>query len=253
MVVSGHWMFCSGYHHATYIAGAVKLADASQWVMVFVPKAAVSVVDNWNTQGLRATGSVEFSLVDQKVPKAWVASMKDPCSHRQPLFRLPTGQCFALGFASLALGLAQGALQDCVVLAQHKRPRNSSRGLNEDVDAQRLMGQAQARLQGAQLLVAHHAQEAWEAAQQCQGTELVPERLRVNLRMAGTHGLREAADVMQLAWQIAGTSGIYQEHPLHQKHLDMAVVSQHAQARASHYAWLGRALFGGAYEAGPLN
>ncbi len=221
--------------------------------MVFVPKSSVQMLDNWQTQGLRATGSVEFSLTECEVPRAWVASMRQPCPLPQPLFRLPTGQCFALGFAALALGVAQAALDDCVALAQHKRPRNSAGELNQDIDAQRAMGEAQARCKAAMLLVHESAAQGWLLAQAVDNHSLISEAARVNLRLAATHGLREASAVMGLAWQIAGTSGIFHNHPLHQRHQDMAVISQHAQGRVSHYAWIGRFLFGGAYEPGPLN
>ncbi len=65
--------------------------------------------------------------------------------------------------------------------------------------------------------------------------------------------MREAARVLDAAYEVAGSSGIYQDNPLHRRFQDMKVISQHVQARRSHYGFVGRHLLGYPFQPGPLN
>ncbi len=263
LLVTGHWGFSSGFHHASHLTGAVRISGGvhdSEWVMVFFPKARAQLVDNWHTAGLQATGSVQFKVDNLQVPAAWVAHTMAPAQQDATITRLPTGLVFALSFASLALGVVRAALDETLTLAATKSPRYSG-NLRHEPEAQRQLGLADARWRAAQALVEQTAQQAWQAAlaypssnhEAADSRRQVATEVRVAMRTAGTHGLREASAIMRLIWDVAGTSGIYYDHPLHQRFQDLQVISQHAQARASHYAWIGRYRLGGDYEPGPLN
>jgi alkylation response protein AidB-like acyl-CoA dehydrogenase len=75
---------------------------------------------------------------------------------------------------------------------------------------------------------------------------------RAALRMCGTHVIRECADVLDLAYKVAGSTGIYQDHTLQRRFQDMHVITQHVQARESYFALLGRYAISGNYETGPM-
>ena len=60
------------------------------------------------------------------------------------------------------------------------------------------------------------------------------------MRMAGTHTIREADAVMDLAYNIVGTDGIYRDRDFQRRYQDMRVITQHMQGRLTHYPRLGQ-------------
>ena len=77
--------------------------------------------------------------------------------------------------------------------------------------------------------------------------------MTVDLRMAGTHTIGEAAAALQLAYTVAGSSAIYRANPLQRRFQDMQVITQHVQGRPGHYGYVGRYFLGHEFKPGPLN
>ncbi len=161
------------------------------------------------------------------------------------LTRIPGALLFAASFAAVALGVAQGALGDMLALAQGKVPRFTSQVLQDDPRVQHLVGEAQARWRSARAYLYSTVEEALAGVR----TSIsMAHAHRAALRMAGTHVIREAAAVVDLAYKVAGTTAIYQPHRLQRRFQDMHVITQHVQARESYYALLGRYAMTGQYE-----
>jgi 3-hydroxy-9,10-secoandrosta-1,3,5(10)-triene-9,17-dione monooxygenase len=71
--VRGSWDYASGITYATHFMGTVFTDDGGQ-IVVTVPRAQVTVVDDWGggrTLGLNATGSNTVVLDDVVVPERW--------------------------------------------------------------------------------------------------------------------------------------------------------------------------------------
>jgi indole-3-acetate monooxygenase len=77
--VDGRWSFGSGVRHADWLTGmAVALEDGQPvpgpdgrptLVLGFFPPAGAEVLDNWDTLGMRGTGSHDVCLADRFVPE----------------------------------------------------------------------------------------------------------------------------------------------------------------------------------------
>ena len=57
--------------------------------------------------------------------------------------------------------------------------------------------------------MARRARSAWEAVRAGEP----PRPVLVGMRLAGTHAIRQAADVVDLAYRVGGTTGIFADHP----------------------------------------
>jgi alkylation response protein AidB-like acyl-CoA dehydrogenase len=60
------------------------------------------------------------------------------------------------------------------------------------------------------------------------------------LRIAATHTIRLAVQVVDIAYNAAGATSIYDGHPLQRAFQDIHVISQHVQSRHAHYELVGR-------------
>ncbi|MQS10722.1 acyl-CoA dehydrogenase [Streptomyces kaniharaensis] len=121
-VVNGRWQFISGAHHSQWqvaLAMGPTPDGSSQWpLMALIPLSDLTIVDDWDTTGLRGTGSVTtvaenvFVPHDRLLPLALVlqeqsASKLNPES---PLYRAPLIATGSTTFTGTAIGLAKSAL-----------------------------------------------------------------------------------------------------------------------------------------------
>jgi alkylation response protein AidB-like acyl-CoA dehydrogenase len=230
--------------------GTARVADSRRWVMSFFPKEQATFHDNWQVQGLRGTGSFEFSVDELLIKKPWTADMAQAPNHDDDLYKIPSGLTFAVSFASVALGVARAGLDVVMELANDKVPGFTSQVLKDDPLVHAQMGQAEIRWRSAHAFLHATVDAIWNSLPDQTG---VTEDQRIALRMAGTHVIREAAAALDIGYSIAGSSGIYHDNPLHRRYQDMNVITQHVQGRLGHYGFVGRYLLGHPYEHGPLS
>ena len=67
----------------------------------------------------------------------------------------------------------------------------------------------------------------------------------MTLRMASTHAIHRARDAVDFAYNAAGTTAIFESHPLERRFRDMHTVTQQLQGRLSHFETVGAYLLGG--------
>lgn len=246
--LSGHWGFSSGCQHANWMMGAARFSKGGWRIAYFRPE-QVQFIDNWQTSGLRGTGSFEFTCKALALPGDQVADAGLPATFDNDITRVPSALLFACSFASVALGVAQGALDDVLEIARGKLPRYAALHLRDDPDVQRFIGKAQARWRSARAYLHATIQEVFASVRD---NNSITHAERAALRMCGTHVIRECADVLDLTYKVAGSTGIYQDHTLQRRFQDMHVITQHVQARESYFALLGRYAISGNYETGPM-
>ena len=82
---------------------------------------------------------------------------------------------------------------------------------------------------------------AAEAARYPEITAALFDRLgERSLRLATTHGIRQAVSVVDAVYNASGVTAIYDGHPLQRQFQDIHVISQHLQARFAHYELVGQ-------------
>ena len=81
------------------------------------------IEDTWTVVGLSGTGSHHFHVdgVDIPAERTCVPMSEDPCVD-DPIVRIPIPALISLGIGSVAVGIAQGAIDDIVALAAEKVP-----------------------------------------------------------------------------------------------------------------------------------
>ena len=76
------------------------------------------------------------------------------------------------------------------------------------------------------------ASTLWDSA--CKDGALTAED-RIGLRLAATHANREAARVAAVAYDVSGSSGIFENNPIQRRFQDTQVITQQVQGRMTHY------------------
>jgi alkylation response protein AidB-like acyl-CoA dehydrogenase len=102
---------------------------------------------------------------------------------------------------------------------------------------QAAVGRAEADLRSGRAFLAEAARELWT---ETASTGSTSQERRAVLRLAATHGIRLAVQVVDTVYNAAGVTSIYEGNPIQRYFQDIHVISQHIQARLSHYELVGQ-------------
>jgi len=67
---------------------------------------------------------------------------------------------------------------------------------------------------------------------------------RITVRMAATHAIHKAKDAVDFAYNAAGATAIFENHPLERRFRDIHTVTQQLQGRLSHFETVGAWMMG---------
>ncbi|MBN9624427.1 MAG: acyl-CoA dehydrogenase family protein, partial [Actinobacteria bacterium] len=150
--LSGDWSFGSGIKHAgwTHNGGIVK--ETGEMKILVAPRPEAELTENWDVMGLRATGSIDYSMRDVHVP----ASFTQSATTVEPLrggayYTIGLVPLASLGHTGWALGVGRRLLDELQALVAEKTGRPGS--VAESDAFQSAYADAEARLRAAQALV----------------------------------------------------------------------------------------------------
>lgn len=241
--LTGRWNFSSGSPHATWLAALtpVRGAGREETRVLFVPKEQATMIDTWDVHGLRGTGSYGFEIDDLFVPKARSYSSSETPRESGPLYVIPTTLFFCSGFATVALGAARTGLDAAIELARTKTPGGRPNKLLDLNTTHRQIGQAEAIWRAARAYLEASHTRLWESA--CMDLSTTTEE-RVGLRLASTHAIRQAAEVVDIAYNISASSAIFRSNPVQRRFRDVHVITQQVQGQMYHYDTVGQYFLG---------
>lgn len=252
-LLTGTFNFASGGRHATWLGGLAPIVEPDgtprrrhggpERRTLLFPAASAAMYDVWNVIGLRGTGSDSFAVSGLFVPHAHTVARDDPGERRYqaPLYCFPQGSLYASGFAGVALGLARTMLDDLVALARDKTPRGYSGALRESPVTQSQVAQSEARLSAARVYLLSSLEEIWLAVGRDGALGLDQ---RVAIRLAASHALREAREVVDFAYHAAGGTAVFSTNAFERRFRDAHTISQQLQGRDDHFETVGKFLLG---------
>ena len=208
--VTGRWAFASGCEHADVLFGngVEGVVDGMPQMRgaVFAP-ADVTIEDTWSVSGLCGTGSHHFHVDDALVPaeRTWDPLGGAPCIDA-PIAHLPPPAVISLVMASVALGIAQGALDDITLLASDKVPLLSPVALAGSPVFQLELATADTDLRAARSLLYEEAERVWVTA--ATGDPLTMEH-RAHIRASAVWAADRASSVVATAYRAGGGSSLY--------------------------------------------
>ena len=245
--VTGRLGFSSGCRYAAWLAaraqilenGRLRLEDGQpEERYLFVPAAEAELLDTWQVRGMRGTGTHDFAVSDVFVPaERTVLQASAPLLETGPLYQIPRRLLFGSGDAAVALGVARSCLATFFELAGTKKPRAMQETLRDQPLVHAPIGRSEAHLRSGRAFLTEAVREIWAEATSTGGVTL---NQRVALRLATTHAIRLAVDIVDTLYNAAGVTVIYKGNLMQRHFQDIHVISQHLQGRLSHYELIGK-------------
>jgi alkylation response protein AidB-like acyl-CoA dehydrogenase len=249
--VTGRQGFSSGCRHAAWLAARALILENGQPRVedgrpeeryLFVPVAEAELLDTWHVRGMRGTGTHDFAVRDVFVPaEHTVLQAGAPLLENGPLYQFPRRLLFAAGDAAVSLGAARACLDTFFELAGAKTPRSMQAPLRDQPVVQATVGRSEAHLRSARAFLTESVREIWSEAA---ATGAITLERRAVLRLATTHAIRLAVDVVDSVYNAAGVTAIFEGNPIQRHFQDIHVISQHTQARLAHYELIGKYALG---------
>jgi 3-hydroxy-9,10-secoandrosta-1,3,5(10)-triene-9,17-dione monooxygenase len=236
VILNGKWSFNTGATQSHWNTNAAVLAtpEGHQPVMVAIPMSDLTVVDDWHTAGMRASGSVTTIAQDLFVPQARVLPM-GPVIQGVPLtngnaastmYRAPFMSVACTTVGASCLGLAQAA-RDAFFERLPGRKITYT-----DYTDQSAAPITHLQVADATVRIDEARFHAYRAAQliddkSAAGADwTLPERAGVRLDLGAVcQRAKEAVDLLNTA---SGGSSIYRDVPIQRIERDVQTLNLHA-------------------------
>jgi len=239
LVLSGQWGFSSGVDVSQWNMLACTVMDGDRpvdWVMNLVPASDYEVIDDWQTLGLRGSGSRTVRCKEIFVPAHRSISMHVArpdhvfpglAVHTNPMFKAPSPAVGGYCIGGALVGNGQAVL-DASIEAVRSRSTNYSASKMRDFQTVQLrIGMAGAKIESVRHWFRRNCLEV-DAACRAGRVLTVEEKLRHKRDIAmGMKILHEAVDSL---YEMMGAMGIYDSVPLQRMFRD-------AHAGAAHFSF----------------
>jgi alkylation response protein AidB-like acyl-CoA dehydrogenase len=252
--VTGVWAFASGGRHATWLGahcpiykadGTPRRDAAGRQVerTMLVRAEDVQWTDIWNVVGLRGTASDQFALDDHfvRADHSITRDFEKECRESGPLYRMSASTCYQVGFAGVALGIARGALDNFVDVARNKVPRGQKSPIRDNAVVQTNLAQAEINIRAARAYLLQSMAAIWKDLSA--GNTITVEQ-RITIRGASTNAIHKGREAVDFAYNAAGATAIFENHPLERRFRDIHTVTQQLQGRLSHFETVGAWMMG---------
>ena len=246
--------FVSGCHNAEWCFMPGPLFENGEPVlddkgnptmkMWMMNKAEYEILDTWDVAGMRGSGSHTVKASGATVPQkhAGIDLFSLPANYDNPVYRTPIPLRLSYNKSAVALGVARGALDTFVDIANNKIPALSTSSLANRPIAQHRLGECEAKFRAARAFM----MEALGAVEdELNGGRPVPgPETTKTARLACVFAANACMEVVDMLHNTAGTSASFMANPLERRLRDARACASHRWVSHSLYAELGQHYFG---------
>jgi 3-hydroxy-9,10-secoandrosta-1,3,5(10)-triene-9,17-dione monooxygenase len=226
-MLSGRWPFSSGVDPSEWnmLAGLARLDDnlPPEQRIFLVPRSQYKVIDTWFAGGLRGTGSKDVEVAEVFVPEHMTLAVADtkggptPGSAVNPgmLFQLPVFALFPYMLSGVALGVAEGLIED------YKPASGKMTGARvaEIQSTQIRLAEATAYARISRLVQLSNCREAED--------KLPDMKTKARYRLEGAYAVEWAVRAVDVMFGLYGAGGLYESGPVARAFRDAHAVKQH--------------------------
>jgi alkylation response protein AidB-like acyl-CoA dehydrogenase len=237
--LSGSWSFASGIKHGTHIHTLAIIEGTGEPRIFVLPVEKVTLVDNWDVMGLRATGSIDYTIDAVHVPDSYTHfAVTDVPKRGGNLYTVGIVGFAAMCHSAWACGIGRRLLDE---LADNVRTRGGRAGTQATSESfLEQYAKAEGTYRAARALV----YEVWtEMSELLERGERPSVRLESLIRLAMAHVTWAAHDVAMFVYAASGTTAL-RAGTIQRLFRDMHAGTQHLVASPPVFRALGRELAG---------
>lgn len=240
-ICSGEWLFASGCKGADLLGMGLRGDESTEGkpLTALVDPESVTIVENWDVAGMKATGSHNVVADKLFVPEEMTFVRGGKPTIDEPLTRYPALAYAAQVLAVVTLGAGRGALDYMTEVGSAKTSVTGGEAKGNRPSFKSGLARAEADLRSARAFFYETTEMVWEKAEK---NEEITVEDKTMLRLASTQAAHVGRKVVLAAFDLAGTGAIYSQHPMQRFLQDGLIPAQHAMLQDQTYEAAG-ALF----------
>ena len=235
-VINGRWGFSSGVDVSTWNMLACQVIDSDKVVdyrMCLVPLPEFEVIDDWQTLGMRGTGSRTVQCKDIFVPAHRAVSMYTQAPgfeypgwkvNTAAQYRIPLSGFGGTGIGGSMSGNARAMLDAAIDMVKARSTAYTGAKMRDFQTVQLRIGMAGAKIDAARHLMRNDCIEAQNALEAGRGID-IPTRLRYKRNSAA--GTKLVTEAVESLFEMAGANGIYDSAPMQRMYRDAKAGGAH--------------------------
>ncbi len=240
LLLTGQWGFSSGVDISSWNMLACTIKDENNkpidWCMCLVPKEDYEIIDDWQTMGMRGTGSRTVKCKDIFVPDHRVLSMHIHRPgfhfpglkiHTNPMFKVPNSSVGGNGIAASMIANAQTMLNETTEWIKSKSTSYTGAKMSDIPTLQLKIANASGKIDAAYTWLMSNIIEAEIAYKNGQTFDV---ETKLKYRRNTAMGMKMANEAVDILHELLGANGIYEKHSFERMFRD-------AHASAGHFVF----------------
>jgi 3-hydroxy-9,10-secoandrosta-1,3,5(10)-triene-9,17-dione monooxygenase len=235
--LSGRWGFSSGCDHCDWVLlGSIipptEAGGPPDMRTFLLPRSDYTIVHDWTTFGLQATGSHGIVVEGAFVPEhrthraidGFMCTNPGQAVNTSPLFRLPWAQVFVRAVSTAAIGALQGALNAYTGIAAKRVSTNTGKATKLDPAALNAAARTQTAVREMKTVLYRNFDEMMA---KLRAGEEIPLEDRIRYRYESSQVARRCADLCDELMPLLGGRAIYMDSPIVRYWLDINAARAH--------------------------
>ena len=236
IMLTGRWSFCSGVDIAQWNMLACQMREGEQIVdyrYCMVRREEYEIIDDWQTLGMRGTGSRSVRCEEVFVPEHRTQSMyvARP-GHEFPGLRINTNPTFRVPASSLGghciagaiVGNARAALDASIELIKSRSTSYSAAKMRDFQTVQLRIGMAGAKIDAARAVLRNDCLTADAIVKTGKPLDL---EMKVRNKRNCAAAVKLCTEAVDSLIEMAGANGIYDSNPLQRMFRDAHSAAAH--------------------------
>ena len=223
IVLSGYWNFSSGVDPSTWNQLACIVRDGDKVIdhrMCMVPRKDFTIIDDWDTLGMRGTGSKSVKVDEVFIPDYRSLSMytarggsdyPGAAVNPNPLYRIPLGGLGSSCLAGSVIGNAQAALDLTIASVKERSTNYTGVRMRDFQTVQLRVGVAGSKIDAARTIIHNDCLDGQRFAA---ANVMPPMEDKLRWRRNCSLAARMAVEAVDTLHEMAGANGIYTKYPL---------------------------------------
>lgn len=229
LILSGNWGFSSGVDISEWNMLSCLVKEEGKvvdWCVCLVPRSEYEIIDDWQTLGMRGTGSRSVRCENVFVPSHRIISMnlQDPNHefpgfkiHQNSMFKIPTSSVGGNGIAGAMIANAQMMLQETIDWIKSKSTSYTGAKMRDIPTLQMKIATAEGKIEAAYTWLMSDTIEAEIAYKNNQAFDTAR---KLKYKRNTAMGMKMANEAVDLLHELLGANGSYNKYPFERRFRD---------------------------------
>jgi 3-hydroxy-9,10-secoandrosta-1,3,5(10)-triene-9,17-dione monooxygenase len=186
----------------------------------------IKIVDDWYVVGLAGTGSKTFEVNGAFVPQHRILSKEEDeagtSPYKAPVFHLPRGGVSSASYAAVAVGVAEGFLDEYIKYTAPRKSRTTV--VAEEMGTQIGIGIAASEIEAASSMLMGPLHETMHCLER---GERVPKELNVRGKRNAAYAAQLSIAAVQKLFNAAGGRALYSDNVMQRMLRDCLAAAAH--------------------------